>query len=116
MKVEGAAQLSVFAGAVDALLEASVVGKLSKIGPELRRRTAHWEPPSLAEDKTVVITGATSGLGLAMATALVELGAAFLWGEMKSAPNPPAAACKVPAPVKLRRNYATSVTSNRSPT
>jgi NAD(P)-dependent dehydrogenase (short-subunit alcohol dehydrogenase family) len=60
---------------VDAALEASVVGSFSKLGPELRHRTAHWVDPPAARDRTVVVTGATSGLGLGATIRLASLGA-----------------------------------------
>ena len=60
---------------IDAILEVSVVGSFSKIGPAGRRPTARWKVPPSAGGRTVVITGATSGLGLAAATELSRLGA-----------------------------------------
>ncbi len=60
---------------VDELLEASVVGSFSKVGPLLRRRTAAWRPYDRMDGKFVVVTGATSGLGLTTAAELARLGA-----------------------------------------
>ena len=60
---------------VDALLEGSVVGSFSKTGIAIRRRLFSWQPLSRLDDKTVVITGATSGLGRAMAEGAASLGA-----------------------------------------
>ncbi len=63
--------------AVDGALEASVVGSFTRIGPWARRKMFHWDDetlPSLA-GRTVVISGATSGLGMVCARALFELGA-----------------------------------------
>jgi NAD(P)-dependent dehydrogenase (short-subunit alcohol dehydrogenase family) len=62
---------------VDTVLEASVVGSFTKVGYEARRRMYDW--PDLASfdmtEKTVVITGGNSGLGLVTAKALVRAGA-----------------------------------------
>ncbi len=60
---------------VDAALELSVVGSFSKLGPSLRRRTAHWVEPPSPKGRVVVITGGTSGLGLEAASALSLAGA-----------------------------------------
>ena len=63
------------AAAVDGVLEATVVGSFSSIGPAVRSRTAGWTPPPRLDGKTVLITGATSGLGLAAAEGVARLGA-----------------------------------------
>ncbi len=60
---------------VDQTLEASVVGSFTTIGPTLRRRLEHWEPFPSAAGMHIIITGATSGLGLKAAEILVGLGA-----------------------------------------
>src|SRR4051794_33042731 len=61
---------------IDTLLDKTVLPGYSSIGPALRRRW--WprdaEPQSLAGHH-VVVTGASSGLGLATAEGLAELGA-----------------------------------------
>lgn len=64
-----------FGRLVDQTLEASVVGSFTTIGPALRRRLEHWEPYSSASGSHMVITGATSGLGLKAAELLLQLGA-----------------------------------------
>jgi NAD(P)-dependent dehydrogenase (short-subunit alcohol dehydrogenase family) len=61
--------------AIDGILEASVVGSFSKIGPALRRRSAAWSPLQPVEGQVMVVTGATSGLGRETALELAHLGA-----------------------------------------
>ena len=67
------------ADAVDSLLEASVVGSFTRLGSAARRSLDHWDAaddltlPSL-EGRVIVITGASSGLGLATASALAARG------------------------------------------
>ncbi len=62
---------------VDAALEATVVGSFTSLGFDARRRLFDWagEPPLDFAGRTVLVTGATSGLGLATATAAAGLGA-----------------------------------------
>lgn len=68
------------ADAVDSLLEASVVGSFTRLGSAVRRSLDHWDaaddatPTSLA-GRVMVITGSSSGLGLATARALAARGA-----------------------------------------
>lgn len=69
--------MSVVADRLDAVLEWSVVGSFTRVGAALRRRLDHWAPldaRSLA-GRVVVMTGATSGLGLEAARALGRMGA-----------------------------------------
>jgi len=63
--------------AVDALLELSIVGSFSRLGPAIRRRLDGWTDPPLGSlaGRTVLITGPTSGLGRMTAFALADLGA-----------------------------------------
>jgi dehydrogenase/reductase SDR family member 12 len=65
-----------FTEVVDAALDRSVVLGYSKIGSGLRRRWWPADPrPGALATKRVVVTGATSGLGEAMAESFAELGA-----------------------------------------
>lgn len=61
----------------DALLEFTVVGSFSRLGPMIRRHLFHWAPidEGRVRGQVAVVTGATSGLGLECATALATMGA-----------------------------------------
>ncbi|MGC2486086.1 MAG: SDR family NAD(P)-dependent oxidoreductase [Acidimicrobiales bacterium] len=63
------------ARALDGLLEVSVVGSFSRAGYEIRRRTEHWSDPDRLDGKTMIVTGASSGIGQATAIELARLGA-----------------------------------------
>jgi len=65
------------ADVVDAAMEAAVVPSFTRIGPAVRSQLEHWAPPvgDRIDGRVVVITGATSGLGLTAARALLRGGA-----------------------------------------
>jgi len=62
---------------VDDLLEVTVVGSFSRVGSTVRSRLYGWAPPApdALADRTVLITGPTSGLGRRTAEELAALGA-----------------------------------------
>ncbi|MEY4339152.1 MAG: hypothetical protein RLZ14_1002 [Actinomycetota bacterium] len=62
---------------VDAALEAPVVTSFTRRGYDARSRVAGWQPLSALrmDGKVVLVTGATSGLGLEAARQFVQLGA-----------------------------------------
>lgn len=63
-------------GLLDALLEASVVGSFTRIGPAVRGRLDRWDDLAGAgAGRRVLVTGANRGLGFAAATGLLARGA-----------------------------------------
>lgn len=63
------------AGLVDGLLEASVVGSFTRLGFLARARLENWCPPADLADRNYVVTGASSGIGEAVAVGLARAGA-----------------------------------------
>lgn len=63
------------ARAADALAEATVIPSFSRVGFSLRRHLERWGEPPRMDGRMVVVTGATSGIGLAAARGLAALGA-----------------------------------------
>lgn len=63
------------AAIVDKVLEATVAGSFSRIGYEARRRMEHWQEAVPMPGRSVIVTGATSGLGYETSVQLASLGA-----------------------------------------
>lgn len=75
MTVDAHTARHALARATDAVAEATVAPSFSRIGIGLRRRLEEWGDPPPMTDRVALVTGATSGIGLATATALAVLGA-----------------------------------------
>ncbi len=71
---------SVLARVVDSLLEGPIAPSFTRLGYDVRSRTEHWRPLDSyqLDGRVVIITGPTSGLGLAAATQLAECGATLV--------------------------------------
>lgn len=67
--------MNVTATIVDKVLEATVVGSFSRIGYQARSRLEHWQEVVPMPGRSVMVTGATSGLGYETAVRLAGLGA-----------------------------------------
>jgi len=75
MTVDARTSRHAMARVIDAVAEATVVPSFSRIGISLRRRLEGWSDPPPMNGRVAAVTGATSGIGLATATALASLGA-----------------------------------------
>ncbi|NDH48324.1 MAG: SDR family NAD(P)-dependent oxidoreductase [Acidimicrobiia bacterium] len=67
-------------GIVDGLLDATIAPGFSRVGYEIRSRSTDWETfgENSLSDRVIVVTGATSGLGLATVRRLRSLGASLV--------------------------------------
>lgn len=65
---------------IDALIEAPIVSSFSRIGYDVRSRTANWSDVDQYDltGKVVVVTGATSGIGLSAARVFARAGATLV--------------------------------------
>lgn len=68
---------NVLARTADLALEGTIAGSFTRVGFQVRRALADWTPLESynLSGKTVLVTGATSGLGREAATTLAKLGA-----------------------------------------
>jgi NAD(P)-dependent dehydrogenase (short-subunit alcohol dehydrogenase family) len=98
------------ATAIDVGLEATVVASFSRAGFVLRSRVEKWSAPPRLEGRVIAVTGASSGIGRAVALGLARLGAGLvlvgrdeerLADTMRSAIETPGAGAVATAPLDL---------------
>lgn len=77
------------ANIVDTIVEAPILSSFSRIGYEVRSRSEDWSDLSSysLEGKVVVLTGATSGIGLAAARILASAGATLVINGRRAEKN-----------------------------
>ena len=69
-----------FSSLIDSIVEAPVVPSFTRIGYDVRSRTDHWRSLDTYDltGRTILLTGATSGLGLSAAKTLAGIGATMI--------------------------------------